>query len=96
MITHKLNTNKDIPDIGDDIAGDMPGMAGDTPIMGCGGPTLGNKVGSYEGNAAIFYISTVTPSVYLQWYMYTNTSHAPITIDNIVHHATCATLQSLT
>ena len=36
------------------MAGDMPGMAGDTPIMGCaGGPTLGNKVGSYEGNAAI-------------------------------------------
>lgn len=50
-----LNTDRDKPDIGDDIAGDRPGMAGDTPIKGCG-PTLGNKVGSYEGNDAILLL----------------------------------------
>ena len=79
-----LNKDRDKPDMGDDIAGDRPGMAGDTPIKGCG-PTLGNKVGSYEGNDAILpllYLYTLL-SVYLQWYVHANNSHAPTTIGNL-------------
>lgn len=48
-----------MPGMGDDMAGDNPGMAGDIPIMGCGEPTPGNKVGSYEGKAILF---TADPS----------------------------------